>query len=272
MRKFLKSAPKSNDGATAGDGSAPAAGPPDSRLIALLGQPPPKPADALDLAAIEALTAPKRGGAGGEDEFSSRGRSSKRPRPEAATGAGPAAGPVDVAVLPSARRLSGGGSDSGVSRGSGGVSDGFDGYSCSADRDGHSGDGSGGENSKRGGNRGSGALGRRRSTAVGGGGGGSGSSARSNVSASKMGPWLRRRGETAVCAEEGYDPLELMHDANRDIFGNDAFRGVQEDVSGSAGERDRDREGGRGCIVRAFWQGSRRLTMAPPERSGVRVL
>lgn len=46
----------------------------------------------------------------------------------------------------------------------------------------------------------------------------------------KMGPWARRPGERAICAEDDYDPLELMQDANREIFGNDAFRGVQEDV------------------------------------------
>lgn len=52
----------------------------------------------------------------------------------------------------------------------------------------------------------------------------------SGAISSKMGPWMRRPVETAICAEEGYDPLELMDDANREIFGNDAFRGIQKDV------------------------------------------
>lgn len=50
------------------------------------------------------------------------------------------------------------------------------------------------------------------------------------VAARKMGPWIKRKRERAVCEEDDYDPLELMRDANQDIFGNDAFRGVQEDV------------------------------------------
>ena len=86
---------------------------------------------------------------------------------------------------------------------------------------------------------------RRQSTDMGGSGRGSSSSSSSSVGGSnnnsysrgssvsgkgKMGPWLSRPGETAICAEEGYDPLDLIHDANREIFGNDNFRGVQEDV------------------------------------------
>lgn len=41
---------------------------------------------------------------------------------------------------------------------------------------------------------------------------------------------MSRPGETAICAEDGYDPLDLIHDANKELFGNDDFRGVQEDV------------------------------------------
>lgn len=59
-------------------------------------------------------------------------------------------------------------------------------------------------------------------------GGGAGSGG--GVSASKMGPWGRKPEETALCAEDGYDPLELMADANREIFGNESFRDVQEKV------------------------------------------
>lgn len=46
---------------------------------------------------------------------------------------------------------------------------------------------------------------------------------------------MKRPGEVAICAEEGYDPLELIHGANRDLFGNDGFRGVQEDASVTRG-------------------------------------
>lgn len=54
------------------------------------------------------------------------------------------------------------------------------------------------------------------------------------ISASKMGPWGKRPvEEEAVCTEDGYDPLELLDDANRELFGNNAFRGIQEDVSTS---------------------------------------
>ncbi|CAM9529438.1 unnamed protein product, partial [Hapterophycus canaliculatus] len=73
--------------------------------------------------------------------------------------------------------------------------------------------------------------GNRRSAAAGGGGSSSGnSSGRNSWTNSKMGPWVRRPTERAICAEDGYDPLELMEEANREIFGNDAFRGVQEEV------------------------------------------
>lgn len=52
---------------------------------------------------------------------------------------------------------------------------------------------------------------------------------------SKMGPWTKRPGERAICTEEGYDPLELVEDANREIFGNQSFRGVQKEVSERVG-------------------------------------
>lgn len=70
------------------------------------------------------------------------------------------------------------------------------------------------------------------SSSVGGVGGSSNSYGRGSavVAKGKMGPWLSRPGETAICAEEGYDPLDLIHDANKELFGNDKFRGVQEDV------------------------------------------
>lgn len=52
-------------------------------------------------------------------------------------------------------------------------------------------------------------------------------------SSAKMGPWTSARWgqERAISAEEGYDPLMVVHDANREIFGNESFRGVQEEVS-----------------------------------------
>lgn len=57
--------------------------------------------------------------------------------------------------------------------------------------------------------------------------------ASATASAAKMGPWTSARWgqERAISAEEGYDPLMLVHDANREIFGNESFRGVQEEVS-----------------------------------------
>lgn len=57
--------------------------------------------------------------------------------------------------------------------------------------------------------------------------------AASTTSAAKMGPWMSARWgrERAICAEEGYDPLMLVHDANGEIFGNESFRGVQEEAS-----------------------------------------
>lgn len=65
----------------------------------------------------------------------------------------------------------------------------------------------------------------------GGGGGSNNSNGRSSWASSKMGSWIRRPAERAICAEDGYDPLELMGEANQELFGNDAFRGVQEEVS-----------------------------------------
>lgn len=77
----------------------------------------------------------------------------------------------------------------------------------------------------------SGSSGRRQISGVSLGEGGSSSYARNGPTVShKMGPWMQRPGETAICAEGGYDPLGLIHNANQEIFGNYAFRGVQEDV------------------------------------------
>lgn len=79
-------------------------------------------------------------------------------------------------------------------------------------------------------NTNNGSRAKRRIAEIGGSSSGTSSSHGGSSTKGKMGPWMSRPGETAICAEEGYDPLDLLHDANRELFGNDNFRGVQEDV------------------------------------------
>lgn len=232
MDQYLDSGSSTRGKGAASSRSAPAAAAPranNSRLSTLLAKPRPAPARGLDVAVIDGLSvgdgepAAKRsrrlphssGGGGGN---SGRGRG--------AVSAADAAGSYDAECLDvtasppqrttgrpaaAAARSSRGGRD---------VSDGF------AARFGNSAS-NGGRNGFGGATGGA----KRKSSAAAASWGSSIGGSGSSSSRSKMGPWARRPEEKAICAEEGYEPLELMEDANREIFGNDSFRGIQEQVS-----------------------------------------
>lgn len=242
MLKFFKSATigASSSNGTSSDKAATA--PSDSRLNNLLAQAPAKAIGALDVDTIDALSVPKRK-ADVEEASAGRGKSLKRPRPGSTSSfvmAGSSAESVDITVSPPAlpavpakrSRWSG----SSLTRG-GGAIDSTDCYGRHSESDTglrslndfSGGRGSTSESEKwssltregRGSIRGGGGLGAPRSG--------------STIGGSKSGPRTARLGERAICAEQGYDPLELMHDANVDLFGNAGFRGIQEEVSKTEG-------------------------------------
>lgn len=230
MDKYLDSGPSSS---AAGQDRVPikrSAASTKSRLSALLSKPKVKPAEGFDVSVIGGLSVGDgAGAAAAAAPAAKRARRSSRGSGDGGGGSGAAVGSraecLDVTASPQrgAARSAASGSSNGGS--SGGVCDDF-GARFSGRKNNNS--------SSRGG---SSTVGGRASsyssgwlTTSTGGGGSNGGGARSS-SGSKMGPWARRPGEVALCAEEGYDPLELMDDANREIFGNNGFRGVQERVS-----------------------------------------
>lgn len=223
MDKYLDSGPSSS---TAGQDRVPisrSAASTKSRLNALLTKPKAKPAEGFDVSVIGDLSVGDgAAAAAAAAPAAKRARRSSRGSGDGGAGAaavGSRAECLDVTASPqrgAARSAASGSSNGGSS--SGGVCDDF-GARFSGRKNNNN------RSSSRGGS--STVGGRMTST---GGSGSSGGGARSS-SGSKMGPWARRPGEVALCAEEGYDPLELMDDANREIFGNNGFRGVQERVS-----------------------------------------
>ncbi|CAN0161939.1 unnamed protein product [Pylaiella littoralis] len=240
MERYLDSGPSARDGAasnrsaTAATTAAAAAN--KTRLSTLLGTRKAKPAEGLDVDVIASLSVKDGRPAAKRPKASSRGGGEG----EGGAGRESAAGDfddtecLDVTASPPQRASA----TARSSIGGGGVSEGFGARlssSSSSRRNISSSSSSSSSNNARSSIRGgSGNIGdsntgtnsrslgvKRKSTAASGGG---------RTISSKMGPWMRRPVETAICAEEGYDPLELMDDANRELFGNDAFRGVQEDV------------------------------------------
>lgn len=209
----------SNRSAAAGAASAAATAASNSRLNNLLGTRKAKPAEGLDVGVIASLSVNDGGPAAKRSKISSRSGGEG----ESVAGRGRRADAsndaecLDVTASPPQRASA----TARSSIGGGGVSDGLGaGYSSRSSRSssrggsGNVGDASIGTNNR--------SLGiKRKNTATAGAG---------SAISSKMGPWMRRPAETAICAEEGYDPLELMDDANREIFGNEAFRGIQKDV------------------------------------------
>lgn len=215
--------------------AAPAPRASNSRLSTLLGKPRPAPAKGLDVAVIDSLSvgdgepAAKRSKRSSRSSGGGGGSSSKRQGASGASGASDATGShetecLDVTASPPQRAIGRPVASARVARGGGDITDGFAarfGQDSNSSSRGESGGTSNG-------------VKRKSSTAaVSRGGGARGSSTGGGGSSSnKMGPWARRPEQKAICEEEGYDPLELMEDANREIFGNDAFRGIQEEVSG----------------------------------------
>ncbi|CAB1115982.1 unnamed protein product [Ectocarpus sp. CCAP 1310/34] len=230
MDKYLDSGPSSS---TVGQDRVPirrSAASTKSRLNTLLTKPKAKPAEGFDVSVIGDLSVGEgAAAAAAAAPAAKRARRSSRGSGDGGAGAaavGSRAECLDVTASPqrgAARSAASGSSNGGSS--SGGICDDFGARF------------SGRKNNNRGSNRGGSSTvgGRANSyssrwpTTSTGGSGSSGGGARSS-SRSKMGPWARRPGEVALCAEEGYDPLELMDDANREIFGNNGFRGVQERV------------------------------------------
>ena len=245
MKRYLDSSGSSREKTAANrrQSAAAAAGPNKTRLSTLLEKPKPAPATGLDVSLIDSLSV------GGGEPAAKR---SRRLSHSSGGGGGGAADSfaeaecLDVTASPpraaatatvAAGRKSGGGGRASDSVG-GRVSRSSCGGAGSNGRGGGSagkGGGNSGANNNRGGggggsSGGGGGVKRNNGSAANAAGWSGGAGRSSNGSSNKMGPWARRPEETAICAEEGYDPLELMDDANREIFGNDAFRGIQEDV------------------------------------------
>lgn len=258
MLKFLKSASATKPTAGASTEPTSAAAPPKSRLNQLLEKPAAKPATGLDVDLLSGLSLPARG-AGSEEAAKGKGHRPKRPRPDDVSCDAPVVDSFDITLSPlaAAPAASARARDRGLDRessiGLAGVLGGFRGRDSAGSITSSSSTSlkktsatkgrsktpavttntTNGSKAKRQsidfGGSGSGSS----SSIGGGGGGGSGNSyGRGSAVAAKgkMGPWLSRPGETAICAEDGYDPLDLIHDANKELFGNDDFRGVQEDV------------------------------------------
>ncbi|CAN0179517.1 unnamed protein product [Ectocarpus sp. 6 AP-2014] len=227
MDKYLDSGPSSS---TAGQDRVPirrSASSTKSRLNALLAKPKAKPAEGFDVSMIGDLSVGN--GAAAAAPAAKRARRSSRGSGDGgadAAAVGSRAECLDVTASPqrgAASSVASGSSNGGSS--SGGVCDDF-GARFSGRKNINN-------RSSRGG---SSTVGGRANSYSSGwptpstGGSGSSDGGAHSSSGSKMGPWARRPGEVALCAEEGYDPLKLMDDANREIFGNNGFRGVQERV------------------------------------------
>ena len=198
-----------------------------SRLSTLLGKPRPAPAKGLDVAVIDSLSVGDGEPATKRPKRLSRSSGGDGSGGRATAGASDATGPhkgecLDITASPPQKTTARPTAASRSSRGGGGASEGFGArFGNGSSRGSRSVDTNGGakrKSSSAAASRGGGARG---GSSIGGGG---------SSSSSKMGPWARRPEEKAICTEEGYDPLELMEDANREIFGNDSFRGIQEEV------------------------------------------